>query len=384
VAAQHQRLGVLDGLRGIAILLVVWYHVWQITFLPAPFEALEFIPETGFVGVDLFFFLSGFVIAYPFVRAQFAGRAAPSWRHFAYRRFMKIGPSYVLSIVVVLALGYTHFTSVAQAVRDLVTHLLFIHDWFAATYGSINGVLWSLAVEIQFYVLFPLLWWCFARNPWATAAGMTLTAVIYRWEAGHCCLRTYGPQLIDNLPGVLDIFAAGMLAAYLYVRLGERAADDRVRVLGLAVACAGTAGFVALLMNLYAFRTVDMWDTVWSIHNRSWFGLAFLAIAVGSLLAPRRWQQLLGNPVLLFFAAISYNLYLYHQALARGLVAVHVPPSVSADPRDDQHWQVTFTLVAFALATLQAAAVTFFFERPLLKANFSALTSRRRSESPLP
>lgn len=366
VTAQHPRLRVLDGLRGLAILLVVWYHVWQISFLPAPFPALEFIPATGFVGVDLFFFLSGFVIAYPFVLAQCEGRATPSWRHFAYRRFIKIVPSYVLSIAVVLAFGYTNFTSAGQAVRDLAVHLLFIHNWFAATFGSINGVLWSLAVEVQFYVLFPLLWWCFARRPWATAVVLTVTALIYRTTAERCCLRMYGPQLIDNLPGVLDIFAAGMLAAYLYVRSRESAADRRVRLLGLALACGGIAGFVALLMNLYDFRAVDMWDTVWQVDNRSAFGVAFITIAVGSLLAPPPWQRLIGNPVLLFFAAISYNLYLYHQALARGLVAMHIPPYLTAKPVDDHGWQQAFTLVAFAVVTLQAAVVTFFFERPLL------------------
>ena len=56
--------------------------------------------ETGFIGVPLFFFLSGFVISFPFVRALVGGTAPPSWSHFACRRFIKIVPSYVLSIAV--------------------------------------------------------------------------------------------------------------------------------------------------------------------------------------------------------------------------------------------------------------------------------------------
>src|SRR5579872_3675094 len=104
--APEQRLGVLDGLRGIAVLLVLWYHVWEISFLPAPAAWLQFLPETGFVGVHLFFFLSGFVITYPFVGAAAARRPAPSWGHFAWRRFLKIVPSYALCIVVAYAIGY--------------------------------------------------------------------------------------------------------------------------------------------------------------------------------------------------------------------------------------------------------------------------------------
>ena len=64
---EDARLGVLDGLRGIAVLLVLWYHVWEISWLATP-PWLAFLPATGFIGVHLFFFLSGFVISYPFIR----------------------------------------------------------------------------------------------------------------------------------------------------------------------------------------------------------------------------------------------------------------------------------------------------------------------------
>ena len=163
------RLQALDGLRGIAILLVVWFHVWQISWLPAPLPALQFLPETGFSGVTLFFFLSGFVISYPFLLARARGTAPPGWRHFASRRSIKIVPSYVLSIAVLIAVGYAHFSSPSQAFGAIATHLLFVHTWFASTYGSINGVLWTRAVEVQFYLLFPLIWFCFNRTPALTA-----------------------------------------------------------------------------------------------------------------------------------------------------------------------------------------------------------------------
>ena len=71
-----EHLAPLDGLRGIAIALVVWFHLWEITWwLRAdahlgPFTMnLNAIPEPGFIGVDLFFFLSGFVLFFPYARA---------------------------------------------------------------------------------------------------------------------------------------------------------------------------------------------------------------------------------------------------------------------------------------------------------------------------
>ena len=75
---------------------------------------------------------------------------------------------------------------------------------------------------------------------------------------------------------------------------------------------------------------------------------------------------LLDNAPLRFVAAISYNLYLYHQMIARELLAHHVPTYVG-DPQYDPQWQIRYTIVAFASAIAIATAVTYCFERPLLR-----------------
>jgi peptidoglycan/LPS O-acetylase OafA/YrhL len=360
------RLAPLDGLRGIAILLVVWYHVWQITWLPAPLANLEFLPETGFAGVDLFFFLSGFVIAYPFLKADAAGSARPGWRHFAYRRFIKIVPSYVLSLAILIATGYAHFASPGDALANVTAHLFFVHTWWGPTFGSINGVLWSLAVEVQFYVLFPLVWWCFRRNPYVTGAAMFAVALAWRTYAAQCCLHLTMPQMVENLPGYIDCFAAGMLSALTYVRLHARAKAG-VALPATLAAIAGIALFWLLSQNLYDDRLVDMWPYVWQIGFRSAWAASFYVIATGTLFAAGWWQRLIGNPLLLICGAVSYNWYLYHQAIARGLLAAHIPPFATQHAVDDPQWQIAFTVLAFAVTFAAAAIVTYGFERPLLK-----------------
>jgi peptidoglycan/LPS O-acetylase OafA/YrhL len=359
------RLGVLDGLRGIAVLLVLWYHVWEISFL-SPGPALDFIPATGFIGVHLFFFLSGFVISYPFVRAAVLARPQPSWGHFAWRRFIKIVPSYVLSIAVAYAIGYAQIQPNASLVPDLVTHLLFIQTWFPDRYGTIDGVLWTLAVEVEFYCIFPLVWWCFKRTPWVTAGAMIAIAWAWRAWMARCCYGTLFGQWEENLPGYLDIFAFGMIAAYAFTRFGDAWRASRLRNAAPLVAIGGVALLIALLESLYAYRLFDQWSGVWQIDNREWFGLAFAVIALGSLCGPRWWQIVLDNPPLRFMAAISYNLYLYHQLIARELLAHHVP-SYSGDPHYDRNWQVRYTEAAFATTIAMAALVTYCFERPLLR-----------------
>jgi peptidoglycan/LPS O-acetylase OafA/YrhL len=377
---------VLDGLRGIAVLLVLWYHIWEISWLPAPLPVLQFIPETGFVGVDLFFYISGFVIVYPFVKALRSGAAPPTWGHFAYRRAIKIVPSYVLSIIAVIAVGYAHFGSAGEALRDIGTHLLFIHTWWSSTYGSINGVLWTLAVEVEFYAIFPLLWLAFKHYPWLTAGVMVAISLLYRMHAAQCCYHSSMELLIFNLPGYLDIFAAGMISALLYVRW--RDSNERVRApIATLAAIAGFVMLVVLLQHLWAIRILPEWSTVWQVRNRTLVGVAFVLMGLGSLLAVPLWKRLVANPVLLFFAAISYNLYLYHQALARLLLSWRIPPYAGNNQHADAHWELTYTLIAFAATIFQAALVTYLFERPLLRVpmeRWGILMSRIRRRRALP
>ncbi|HEY9180049.1 MAG TPA: acyltransferase [Candidatus Baltobacteraceae bacterium] len=381
----QSRLGVLDGLRGIAVLLVLWYHIWEISWLPAPLPQLQFIPETGFAGVDLFFYISGFVIVYPFVKALLRGDPQPTWGHFAYRRAMKIVPSYVLSIIVVIAIGYAHFANAGEALRDIGTHLLFIHTWWSDTYGSINGVLWTLAVEVEFYAIFPLLWLGFKRAPWLTAGAMVAISLLYRVHAAQCCYHSSMELLIYNLPGYLDVFASGMISALLYVRWREHSAAWRAPLATLG-AIAGFVMLALLLQNLWSVRTTDQWSTVWQIYNRTLVALAFTLMGLGSLLAVRLWQRIVANPVLLFFAAISYNLYLYHQPLARLLLQWRIPPFTGTDQHFDPHWEVSYTIVAFCATIAQATIVTYLFERPLLRIpmeRWRAFLSRKKTAGAL-
>ena len=365
---QGSRLGVLDGLRGVAVLLVLWYHVWEISWL-SPGKALDFVPATGFVGVQLFFFLSGFVIAYPFMRSALRGQPPPSWGHFAWRRFIKIVPSYALAIAVAYATGYAQKQPNASPVLDLLAHLLFVHTWFPLRFGTIDGVLWTLAIEVEFYCIFPLIWWSFRRQPWLTAGAMIALAQLWRATLAHCCFATLFPRYEENLPGYLDIFAFGMIAAYAFSRYGSVWQVSRLRAFAPLAALGAAAWLAALLQNLYAHRYDDQWSGVWQIGNRPLLGAAFAIFALASLVSPRWWQVVLDNALLRFLATISYNLYLYHQLIARELYAHHLPP-YEGRPHDDPAWQMRYTATAFAVTIAQATLVTYLFERPLLRLRF--------------
>ncbi len=366
---------VLDGMRGIAILLVVLLHHWQLSWfalkipgLPDRFT-LEFAQGAGYVGVELFFFISAFCLFHPHARAMLGSGPVPTLRHYAYRRAIKILPSYLLAVLV---FGTVLVSSPLGArigwPADLGLHLVFLHNLLPETIGSLGPVFWSLAVEVQFYVLFPLLARAARRRPWLTVAAMVAAAIAYRaWARSQPFGRF---AFVDSMmPAFLDLFAMGMLAAYLVVWIRARPAADVRRLRG-AFTVLAAGGAVALLMLLeWAFdlRFEAALPEVWRSHNRTWLAAAFLGVAVASVFAANLWQRLLANPVLVFLSTISYNLYLWHYGIARLIREERWVPSVTAEPTQDPQWQLTFTLVGIAASVVVATLVTYGFERPLLR-----------------
>ena len=366
-----EHLAPLDGLRGIAIALVVWFHLWEITWLRADVHlgalTLNFnvIPEVGFVGVDLFFFLSGFVLFDPYARALLDGTAMPTLATFAARRAFKILPSYALSIFVAIVFGWAQFASPSDAFVQLASHAFFVHIWSDETFGGINGVLWSLAIEVQFYVLFPAIAWCAIRWPVPTFSALAALGLAYRLVVAP---HPDALHQIQQLPGTIDLFAAGMFSAYGYRALATYAPKlASRRMLWTAVAIVGAMACAFAVRGAYDARVLPNWPTAWYVWGRTALASSFVLIAIGSLYAVPLWQRVLANPVLTFLSLISYNLYLYHQLIGRALLAARIPQWVGASEKSDGTWGIAFSLVALVVSLAVAWVVTIAVEEPLVR-----------------
>lgn len=368
---------ILDGLRGIAIAFVMWFHVWEITWQGAAFTVFgreidfTFLARMGFVGVEIFFFVSGFCLFWPYARALAERRPMPTIKHFAYRRFIKIVPSYLLALAVLVALGSERDRSLDDGIKDVLAHVFFVHTWFQSYFGSIDGVLWSLGVEVQFYVIFPLVVLAFVRWPRATALGLVALAFVWRYAVEQCCAT--GPynhfhQLANQLPAYLDLFAIGMFAAWIVaVVLPSVTFTQRVRVIGTLVALAGCAWVVGLIGNVDSVRGMHDYAEHWQVWNRFPFGVALLVVTVGSVAAFPLWHRLFANRVLVFLSVISYNAYIWHQLVARGLLWLKIPPIATTDPHNDPHWQLLALPIYLLAGVAVASVLTYAFERPLLR-----------------
>lgn len=216
-------LAAADLLRVFSVGLVAWFHIWQQSWLNPGFSVLgtwvdlQRLVRRGYMMVDLLLLLSGFLLYLPCARRRSRGGAPlPDVPKFYRRRLARILPSYLLAMGVgtALLLGSAPAPGSPPLWKDLLTHLTFTYTFFADTYlwTNLNGALWTLAVEMQFYLLFPLAARLFARRPWRTWAGMTALALLCRWGVAQMADPTLW---INQLPCMLDLYAFGMLAAHL-------------------------------------------------------------------------------------------------------------------------------------------------------------------------
>ena len=164
-------VGVLDGVRALGVLCVLWFHFWQQSWLmpvyQTPFLAWAGIKQinpdvlrrVGYLCVDLMLLLSAFVLYLPYARRTFCGTPVDSVKTFFKKRFARIVPSYLFAVLVMFAVAMALGTYKGRslfAMKDLLTHLTFTQMLFNDTYlfTGITAVMWTVCIEVAFYLIF--------------------------------------------------------------------------------------------------------------------------------------------------------------------------------------------------------------------------------------
>ncbi len=167
-APAAQRFAFVDALRGIAAMSVCLHHIFRYGPLPAPDAAGKLVPQplmavfaNGKIGVQMFFVISGFVIAYVLRKTTITSNQL---RSFGIQRFLRLGPPYWFTIVFVLAL-YSLTHSLAFVASPLIddpptlgqvgAHLFYLQNLLGM--NNLSAGFWTLCIEMQFYLLFALL-----------------------------------------------------------------------------------------------------------------------------------------------------------------------------------------------------------------------------------
>ncbi|WP_171020363.1 acyltransferase family protein [Cupriavidus sp. 2SB] len=335
----------IDGLRAIAVLSVVGYHAFP-----------DWITG-GFIGVDVFFTISGFLITSILLKGLETGNF--SFADFYWRRARRILPSLLTVMVACIVVG--SFTLFDHEYKELGKHITggigFVSNlvlWDESGYfdraaeTKILLHLWSLGIEEQFYIVWPVLLWVlyrFRMTPlWVTlAAGAASFAVGLHYLEVDPTSAFYLPQ------ARFWELLIGALLAYLTLAVGKR----RPLVRGVPALLLGNICAVAgALLLWYGFDTITT-ESEFPGFNAllPTLGTALLIVA-GARALPNRF--LLGNPVFVWFGKISFVTYLWHWPVLTFLRIINDGPATD----EGRLWAVVLTIAL-------SAATHHLIENPL-------------------
>lgn len=283
----------------------------------------------GGVGVFLFFALTGYLLYWPFARRDFLAGAAVNIRTYSLNRVLRIVPLYVVVVVATLAIvkdgGHAEWWW-----RFLTLSENFSPD----TAGQVIGALWSVVVEIHFYILLPLLALALARlsrgRP-AVAGGLlaalgAVSLVLWLWKVDrpHIALGPFAhaapndPLWRYNLPATFFYFVGGMMLALVRVHI-ERHGRPRVLDGPLGRASAWFAAAVALL--LLDFQDLH-WNPVMTVVGFLVVGACVLPLRPSPLHAVLSWRPLA------LVGVISYSIYAWQGPIIEELYGTSLPKGV--------------------------------------------------------
>lgn len=312
----------LDGLRALAATAVVAYHI---NFLAR--QGTGPVPPTaavGWIGVDLFFTISGFILFLPFARAARDGGTVPLRRYFV-RRVRRIVPAYWLNLFVLVTLTVPALMTSAHGWSVIVANATFTAGY--AGVASVNPVYWSLYCELAFYIVLPLMALAFIGRRWIVGlAGAVLVGCAYRWLVVSTVegVDSYF-DVIMQFPGVIDQFAFGMTAAALWTVLERRAQPLRLWF-AMSLVAVGTLGVAAVVwtiqrgIGLSEFWSGDSrWGVLPIVALRPMLSACFALILIGACSRPSWIRSALELRPVRYVGVVSYGIYLWHLPMIKAL-----------------------------------------------------------------
>ena len=338
----NKRVAALDGLRALAVTIVIFGHLAP-TYVGG-----------GFIGVDLFFTLSGYLITSILIR-EFESRGTISFGHFYLRRAARLMPA--LALVLVVACAAVWFSSDHIFKWDEVLYAAtYTMNWaraFGAGDSLILGHTWSLGIEEQFYLLWPpillaILRW---RPKVAPVAALLLAVASVVWS--------------------ISLYLSGATQERIYNGFDTHAGE---LLIGCALSFLPLNGQVMKLLAKFWFIPVLAIVAIFNLANAKFLslgGYAVIGLVAAWLIAAlqeRSWLAIpLENRLAAYVGRISYGLYLWHYLLL-GLAEVHGLHGLGRD-------------LVVLVVTFGAAALSYrFVEAPILKATRSRLAVIPRIE----
>lgn len=349
-----KRIESLDALRAVAALSVFFYHMKELAN-----ARLGNFMWFGWVGVELFFVLSGLFIGVAVLNPQ-------EWKPllFLQRRLRRIVPAFYVSLFIIVALINSWLLVHRTGWEIIFKHLLMVHNVFTNSFGAINGAYWTLGVEAYFYVLMmitaPLL-----RSRWRWALLAVWLVICYTWRTWVVWYApddpTYRFYVATQLPGMLDLFAIGVVLAWAVTKRDwlQRLAVHSHWLSPLLLVIGG--GIFAICIRLLDIYAGLFWSNAFAVIGwRTVLGLSFAAIIVALMLLDNfpLFRTILEATGIAYLGRISYSIYLYHIPVILSLHRAEVPEFPTAN------WgmalMMTIVTIGVAMASYHLVEVPFY------------------------
>ena len=309
----------IDGLRSLAILAVVLFHSSGYFYVKnlergmytatesAGDELIRWVLSHGFLGVQLFFAISGFVLALPFARRARAGESPPDYRSYILRRVTRIEPPYVIALCFYAAaslfLAPESFRPIQYMAGLCYARNAFFDDGTWLFYVS-----WSLEIEIQFYLIAPLLSLIFRLTSPILRRGTLAVAIV----AAGFYAATYRLSGVEPMPlggplqhgwwlgPELAFFLIGMLVADITSTVHSKSSDKLVSF------CWDVAWVAGLLLVLSSYRMLEH-----SAAGITALLVGLFLVMLGTLQS--KWVRgALARPIPSMVGGACYTIYLFH------------------------------------------------------------------------
>lgn len=288
----------VDGLRFVAITSVMLYHLNQFVSIKGGYHPREmcwgWVLDRGNLGVQLFFAISGFIIALPFAIRARGNKRAPRLSRYYLRRVRRLEPPYLINLLLLfIALIGVKGMAAGELFPHLLASMFYVHTPVYGEFSAINGVAWSLEIELQFYLIAPLLALIF-RLPSKEVRRLLLgiAVLLAAWVSGTPMVHA---DYAWTLLGHAQFFLCGFVLAECYSSGCLKVSEDQ---------------WLWNVLGLFA------WPLVWWAFEGGFAGR--LLMPVGVLIAYACafkgiwWRKLFSWAPLYLIGGMCYTLYLYH------------------------------------------------------------------------
>jgi peptidoglycan/LPS O-acetylase OafA/YrhL len=362
----------IDGIRFLAIMLVVLFHSHgyfinksPVSFADNPdnYNLLNLFLYNGDRGVELFFVLSGFILCLPFAHYYINNGKKVSLKKYYLRRVTRLEPPYFIAMTgIFLLLLATKVHPVSTLLPSWLASLVYSHSVIYHHAPLITVVAWSLEIEIQFYLLAPLLFSLLAINKIARRVILLSTA------AGLVCLQHFYPPPFSSIYGFAQFFLIGICLADFYVSNTAAKVFNKPWMLAVSLAC-----FIALIYLPVKNRIHDNTLLLSRLLLPFTIGLFYYTIFKND-----RLKKLFSYKFIPIIGGMCYTIYLLHYTIiaivGRYTIGLHMGSYYLPN--------LCLQIILFCIPILLVSSVFYYYiERPFMSSKWLNMLMKKDKKS---